>query len=276
MSRIDPTARIEDGAVIGDGTSIGPYCVVGPNVVIGADCKLVSHVHVTAQTTIGDGCTIYPFVSLGTPPQSLSYRGELTSLQIGQGCIIREQVTMNAGTPRGGGITRVGDRGYFMNCAHVGHDCIVGNDVVFATSATLGGHSEIGDFVFLGGLSAVHQFGRVGAQVMVGALTGVRSDVIPFALASGAFAALTGLNVVGMKRRQFTRERVAEVRSFYQKLFHGPGIFAERLGELSHLADRDPAIAEILGFIDAGKHRELCQPVKDGKKSRWRNSRGKP
>jgi UDP-N-acetylglucosamine acyltransferase len=263
MSTIDPTARIEDGAVVGEGTSIGPYCVVGPDVVIGANCKLVAHVHVTAQTTIGDGCTIYPFVSLGTPPQHLGYRGELTKLQIGQGCTIREQVTMNAGTVAGGGITRVGDRGYFMNCSHVGHDCIVGNDVIFATSATLGGHVEIGDFVFIGGLSAVHQFCRVGAQVMVGALTGVRSDVIPFALASGPYAALTGLNVVGMKRRKFTRQRLATVRSFYQKLFHGPGVFAERLNEVRHLSGNDPAIAEILNFIDAGKHRELCHPNKD-------------
>jgi len=263
MSTIDPTARIEDGAVIGDGSSIGPYCTVGPDVVIGANCKLIAHVHVTAQTTIGDGCTIYPFVSLGTPPQSLSYRGELTRLQIGQGCTIREQVTMNAGTVAGGGITRVGDRGYFMNCSHVGHDCQVGNDVIFATSATLGGHAEIGDHVFIGGLSAVHQFTRVGAQVMVGALTGVRSDVIPFALASGAYAALTGLNVVGMKRRKFTRERLATIRSFYQMLFHGPGVFADRLNGIRHLSAKDPAIAEILNFIDTGKHRELCQPKKD-------------
>jgi len=262
MSTIDPTARIEDGAVIGEGTSIGPFCTVGPHVVIGANCKLIAHVHITAQTTIGDSCTIYPFVSLGTPPQSLSYRGELTRLQIGQGCTIREQVTMNAGTVAGGGITRVGDRGYFMNCSHVGHDCIVGNDVIFATSATLGGHSEVGDFVFIGGLSAVHQFARVGAQVMVGALTGVRSDVIPFGLASGHYAALAGLNTVGMKRRKFTRERLALIRSFYQKLFHGPGIFAERLNEVRRLAGTDPAIAEILTFIDAGKHRELCLPAK--------------
>ena len=264
---IDPTARIEDGAVIGEGTIIGPYCVIGPNVTIGVDCKLLAHVHITAQTTIGDNCTIYPFVSLGTPPQSLSWRGELTRLEIGQGCTIREQVTMNAGTVGGGGITRVGERGYFMNCSHVGHDCRVGNDVIFATSATLGGHSEIGDFVFIGGLSAVHQFTRVGAQVMVGALTGVRSDVIPFALASGQYAALTGLNVVGMKRRKFTRERLAVIRSFYQKLFHGPGVFAERLDGVRRLSGTDPAIVEILAFIDAGKHRELCQPVKGGKRS---------
>jgi UDP-N-acetylglucosamine acyltransferase len=268
MSTIDPTARIEDGAVIGEGASIGPYCTIGPHVVIGANCKLIAHVHVTAQTTIGEGCTIYPFVSLGTPPQSLSYRGELTRLEIGRGCTLREQVTMNAGTVAGGGITRVGDRGYFMNCSHVGHDCMVGNDVIFATSATLGGHCEVGDFVFIGGLSAVHQFGRVGPQVMVGALTGVRSDVIPFAITSGQFAALAGLNVVGMKRRKFTRERIAVIRSFYQKLFHGRGVFAERLIKLRHLAGADPAIAEILTFIDAGKHRELCQPAKDGSRSR--------
>jgi UDP-N-acetylglucosamine acyltransferase len=267
MSLIDPTARIEDGAVIGEGTSIGPYCLVGPHVVIGADCKLIAHVHITAQTTIGAGCTLYPFVSLGTPPQSLSYRGEPTRLQIGHGCTIREHVTMNAGTVAGGGVTRVGDRGYFMNCSHVGHDCVVGNDVIFATSATLGGHCEIGDFVFIGGLSAVHQFGRLGSQVMVGALTGVRSDVIPFGMASGQYAALAGLNFVGMKRRKFSRERLATVRSFYQKLFHGRGVFADRLNGVRHLAGTDPAIAEILSFIDATKHRELCQPEKRGSRS---------
>ena len=267
MSTIDPTARIEDGAVIGEGTSIGPYCIVGPHVVIGADCKLIAHVHIAAKTTIGDGCTIYPFVSLGTPPQSLSYRGELTRLEIGQGCTIREQVTMSAGTVAGGGITRVGDRGYFMNCSHVGHDCVVGNDVIFATSATLGGHCEVGDFVFMGGLSSVHQFGRVGSQVMVGALTCVRSDVIPFGLASGQYAHLAGLNIIGMRRRKFTRERLAVIRSFYQKLFHGSGVFAERLSGVRHLAGADPAIAEILTFIDAEKHRALCLPADVGGKS---------
>lgn len=253
--------------MIGDGTSIGPYCIIGPHVVIGANCRLIAHVHVTAQTTIGDGCTIHPFVSLGGPPQSLSYRGELTRLEIGQGCTIREQSTISAGTVAGGGITRVGDRGYFMNCSHVGHDCVVGNNVIFATSATLGGHCEVGDYVFMGGLSAVHQFGRVGSQVMVGALTGVRSDVIPFALASGQYARLAGLNLIGMRRRKFTRDRLTVVRSFYQKLFHGPGVFADRLKEVRHLAGTDTAIAEILAFIDAGKHRELCQPARHGNKS---------
>ncbi|MBR0775800.1 acyl-ACP--UDP-N-acetylglucosamine O-acyltransferase [Bradyrhizobium diazoefficiens] len=261
MSKIDPTARVEDGAVIGEGTEIGPFCMIGRNVVIGANCKLIGHVHVTAQTTIGDDCTIYPFASLGTPPQSLSYRGELTRLKIGSGCIIRESVTMNAGTVAGGGITTVGDRGYFMNCSHVGHDCHVGNDVIFATSATLGGHAEIGDFVFIGGLSAVHQFTRIGPQVMVGGVCGVRDDIIPFGLVNGQYAVLEGLNIIGMKRRKFTKQRLATVRAFYQKLFHGPGMFAERLAAVQPLAAEDPAICEILDFIGKGKHRPLCLPA---------------
>lgn len=261
---VDPTARVEDGAVIGVGTSIGPYCIVGSHVVIGPDCKLIAHVHITAQTTVGAGCTIYPYASLGAPPQSLSYHGELTRLEIGQGCTIREQVTMNAGTVAGGGVTRVGARGYFMNCSHIGHDCVVGNDVIFATSASLGGHCEVGDFVFMGGLSAAHQFVRIGAQAMIGATSCARSDVIPFGLASGQSAGLVGLNVVGMKHRNFGGVRLAVVEAFYQDLFHGPGIFAERLDEAKHLAGADPAITEILAFIDASKHRALCLPAKAG------------
>src|SRR6185369_8412623 len=218
MGTIDPTARVEDGAVIGEGTSIGPYCIIGPNVIIGANCKLIAHVHVTAQTTIGDGCTIYPFASLGTPPQSLSYKGELTRLEIGEGCTIRESVTMNAGTVAGGGLTRV------------------------------------------------HQFTRVGPQVMVGGVCGVRGDVIPFGLVNGQYAALEGLNIIGMKRRNFTKARLAAVRAFYQKLFHGPGIFAERLDLVQPMAAEDPAIAEILAFIGDGKHRALCLPADDGNK----------
>jgi UDP-N-acetylglucosamine acyltransferase len=262
MSTIDPTARIEDGAVIGEGTSIGPYCIIGPNVVIGANCRLIAHVNVTGQTTIGAGCTIYPFASLGAPPQILNLH-DTGRLQIGDGCTIRESVTMNSGSPKGGGLTTVGDRGYFMNCAHVGHDCHVGNDVTFATSATLGGHCEIGDFVFIGGLSAVHQFTRIGPQVMVGGVCGVRGDVIPFGLVNGQYASLEGLNIIGMKRRQFTKVRLAAVRSFYQKLFHGSGIFAERLAAVQPLAASDPAIGEILTFIGNGAHRALCLPAGD-------------
>jgi UDP-N-acetylglucosamine acyltransferase len=263
MSTIDPTARVEDGAVIGEGTIVGPYCAIGPHVVIGKNCRLIGHVSVIGHTTIGDDCVISPFATLGGAPQDLSYRGEPTRLEIGSGCMIREGVTMNVGTVKGGGLTRVGDRGFFMNNSHVGHDCMVGNDVIFATSATLGGHCEIGDYVYIGGLSAVHQFTRVGSQVMVGGVCGVRGDIIPFGLVNGQYAVLEGLNIIGMKRRKFTRERLVTVRSFYQKLFHGPGVFAERLAVVKPLACEDPAIADILSFIEAGKHRPLCLPPGD-------------
>jgi len=267
MSRIDPAARVEDGAVIGAGTEIGPFCLIGPNVAIGKNCRLIGHVTISGHTSIGDDCVIFPFAALGGAPQDLSYRGEPTRLEIGSGCTIREGVTMSVGTVKGGGLTRVGDRGYFMNNSHVGHDCLVGDDAIFATSATLGGHCEIGDFVYIGGLSAVHQFTRIGPQVMVGGVCGVRDDVIPFGLVNGQYATLEGLNIIGMKRRKFTKPRLAAVRSFYQKLFHGPGIFAERLQAVRPLAAEDPAIAEILDFIGKGKHRPLCLPSVEGSRS---------
>lgn len=261
MSTIDSTARVADGAVIGDGVVIGPYCIIGPNAVIGESCRLLGHVQVMGHTSIGANCVISPFVVLGGAPQDLGYRDEPTRLEIGAGCTIREGATMNVGTKKGGGLTKVGERGLFMNNSHVGHDCIVGNDVIFATSATLGGHCEIGDAVYIGGLSAVHQFTRIGSQVMVGGVCGVRDDVIPFGLVNGQYATLEGLNIIGMRRRKFTRDRLAAVRSFYQKLFHGPGVFAERLERVQPLANEDPAIADILAFIAGGKHRSLCLPA---------------
>jgi UDP-N-acetylglucosamine acyltransferase len=264
MSTIDPTARVADGAVIGAGTVIGPYCVIGPNAVIGENCKLLGHVQVMGHSSIGANCVISPFAVLGGAPQDLSYRDEPTRLEIGAGCTIREGVTMNIGTKKGGGLTKVGEGGFFMNNSHVGHDCMVGNDVIFATSATLGGHCEIGDAVYIGGLSAVHQRTRIGSQAMIGGVCGVRGDVIPLGLVNGQYAALEGLNIIGMKRRKFTRERLTAVRSFYQKLFQGPGVFAERLESVQPLAAEDPAIADILAFIAGGEHRPLCLPAGGG------------
>jgi UDP-N-acetylglucosamine acyltransferase len=264
---IDPTARVEDGAVIGDGASIGPFCTVGANVTIGPECRLVSHVCVTGHTTIGANCTIYPFASLGTAPQDLGYRGEPNRLDVGAGCTIRESVTMNVGTTKGGGLTKVGARGFFMAYSHVGHDCTVGNDVIFANSATLGGHCEVGDYVYIGGLSAAHQFVRIGSQSMVGGVSGLRGDVIPYGIVSGQFAHLEGLNVVGMRRRKLSRERILLIRSFYRDLFHSGGVFAERLAGADRWAEQDPAIAEILAFIRRGNKRPLCMPYAGGSAS---------
>lgn len=265
---IDPTARVEDGARIGPDVTIGPFCVIGRGVTIGAGTRLISHVSVNGQTTIGAGCTIHPFASLGSPPQDLGYRDEPTRLEIGDNCVIRESVTMNVGTVKGGGLTRVGARGFFMAYSHVGHDCTVGDDAIFANCATLGGHCHIGNSVYIGGLSAVHQFVRIGSQVMIGGVSGVRGDVIPYGLATGQHAYLEGLNIVGMRRRKFTRERLLKVRAFYRALFLGADSFAERLADLQSERDTDPAIAEILDFVGHDTKRSLVlPPQRSGKAS---------
>src|SRR5215472_140871 len=180
MSAIDSTARVAPGARIGDGASIGPYCVVGPDVIVGEGCRLVANVHVAGYATIGARTVVYPFASLGTPPQSVRYRGGPTRLVVGSDCDIREGVTMNTGTEDGGGLTVVGDRCFCMVGSHVGHDCHVGNDVTFANNAVLGGHVSVGERAFLGGQAAVHQFVRVGEGAMIGGVSGITRDVIPF------------------------------------------------------------------------------------------------
>jgi UDP-N-acetylglucosamine acyltransferase len=260
MAMIDSSARIESGAMVEDDVSIGPYCVVGPNVVLGAGCRLVAHVHIAGRTAIGARTVIHPFTSLGAPPQSTSYRGEPTRLVIGTDCDIREGVTMSIGTEAGGGLTKVGDRGFFMAYSHVGHDCHVGNDVIFANCATLGGHCFVGDYVFIGGLSAAHQHTRIGAHAMISGVSGVRGDVIPFGLAAGAFARLRGVNTVGMKRRKFSAESIRAVRSAYRTLFFGEGVLARRIEATEAKFGLDPAVGQILGFVRDKRDRALCVP----------------
>jgi UDP-N-acetylglucosamine acyltransferase len=261
MPVIDPTARVESTAQIADNVAIGPYCTIGPHVSIASGCRLHAHVHVTGRTFVGARTVIYPFASLGTPPQSVHYKGEDSRLIIGADCDIREGVTMNIGTGGGRMETRVGERGFFMVGAHVGHDCIVGDDVVFANNATLGGHCTIGDFVFIGGFSAVHQHLRVGDHVMVGAVCGVRRDVIPFATVVGDRGKLGGLNLVGLKRRQFSREAITALRSAYRILFFGPGEFADRVDEVDERYSGDANVQKLVQFIRAGGKRGLTMPA---------------
>jgi UDP-N-acetylglucosamine acyltransferase len=260
MGMIDPTARIEPGAIVEDGVSIGPYCIIGRDVVIGAGCRLIAQVHVAGRTAIGARTVIHPFASLGGVPQSATYHGEPTRLVVGTDCDIREGVTMSIGTDAGGGITEVGDRGFFMAYSHVGHDCRVGSDVVFANCATLGGHCIIGDYVFIGGLSAVHQHTRIGAHAMIGGVTGLRADVIPFGLAAGTVARLRGVNIVGLKRRKFPAESIRAVRSAYQSLFFGEGVSARRLEAAEAKFGHDPAVAQIVAFVRGKRDRPLCLP----------------
>lgn len=257
---IHPTAIVEPGATLGAGTRVGPYCVVGPAVTLEADVVLESHVVVVGATRIGARTRVWPFASLGHQPQDLKYRGEPTLLEIGADCMIREHVTMNPGTVGGGGVTRVGDRGLFMVGAHVGHDCVVDDDVILANNATLGGHVAVGRFAVLGGLSAVHQRVRIGGGAMVGGMTGVEKDVIPFGSVIGDRARLAGLNLVGLKRRGVPRERINAVRACFRAIFSGEGALAAR-AEVAMADFGDvPEAREIIDFILADSARAFCTP----------------
>lgn len=257
MTKIHATACVDKGAQISDGVIIGPYCVIGPNVAIEEDCELAAHVHVTGHTRIGARTRIQPFVSLGTPPQSVKYRGGPTRLTVGTDCDIREGVTMNTGTEDAGGITATGDRCFFMVGSHVGHDCVVGNDVTLANNVLLGGHVQVGDYVVFGGGAAVRQFVRIGEGAMIVGLSGVRADVIPFGMASGPLAALVGLNAVGMRRRGLKKSDLLRVRRAYRELFHGEGVFRDRLERMARCHSGDPLVGAIVEFIRAGGSRPL-------------------
>jgi UDP-N-acetylglucosamine acyltransferase len=254
MTNVDSTARVAPGAQLGKDVTIGPYCVVGPKVTIADGCHLLAHVHVTGRTTIGPRTRISAFASLGTPPQSVHYKGEDTTLSIGGECDIREHVTMNIGTAGSGG-TKVGDRCMLMVGAHVGHDCVVGNDVVFANNATLGGFVQIGDYVFLGGLCAVHQFARVGEQAIIGGLAGVTNDIIPYAAVIGHRGKLAGLNRIGLKRRGFSNAEIQSVYRAYRSIFFGPGKLSARVAKTAEEHRDDARVMRMIEFIRAGKRR---------------------
>jgi len=255
---IDPTARVAEGARVGNGVEIGPYCVVGPDVELGDGVRLIANVHISGITAVGEATVIYPFASLGSPPQSVHYRGGATRLIVGPRCDIREGTTMNTGTEDGGGVTRVGERCFFMVGSHVGHDCCVGDRVTFANNVTLGGHVTIGDDVFLGGLAAVHQFGRVGEGAMIAGMSPLRADVIPFAMAY--VDNLVGLNVIGLRRRGVTRSQLQELRRAYRQLFFGEGSFADRVEAVAREFAEDPRVGKVIAFIREGGKRPLMHP----------------
>lgn len=260
MTTIHPTAIVASGAELAPTVEIGPYCTVGAEVRLGDGVKLVSHVVVEGRTSIGASTVVYPFASLGQPPQDLKYHGERSVLEIGANNKIREHVTMNPGTEGGGMLTRVGDNGLFMVGAHVAHDCRIGDNVILVNNATLAGHVVIGDYAVLGGLSAVHQFVRIGQHVMVGGMTGVENDVIPYGTVTGNRAHLSGLNLIGMKRRNFSREDIHALRNAYRLLFAPEGTLAERLEDVAQQYSSSPPVAEIIDFIRADSSRAICQP----------------
>lgn len=259
-TQIHPTAVVEPGARLGDGVEVGPYTLIGPDVTLGDGCKLHGHVVVGGHTTIGPRTEIFPFASIGLRPQDLKYRGEPSRLEIGADNVIREHVTMNPGTDGGGMVTRVGDGCLFMVGVHIGHDCQVGNQVIMANNATLAGHVTVMDFAVLGGLSAVHQFARIGRYAMVGGVTGVERDVIPFGSVMGDRARLSGINIVGMKRRGLSRDEIHDVRKAYRLLFASEGTFQERLEEVAVEFTSSAPVMEIVDFIRSDSSRKICQP----------------
>lgn len=260
---IDASARIEARAAIGQNVSIGPYCTIGPHVSVGDGCRLHAHVNLTGHTTIGARTVIHPFASLGSAPQSVKYRGGPTRLVVGADCDIREGVTLNTGTEDDRGVTQVGDRCFLMVGAHVAHDCLVGNNVVFANNVVLGGHVTVGDNVMFGGGVAVRQFVRIGEGAMIVGLSGVRADLIPWGMAHGPLAHLIGLNVVGMRRSGVSKAEILRVRRAYEAIFFGEGEFRARLDQVEREYGGDARVRKIVDFIRAGK-RPLTMAIRRG------------
>jgi UDP-N-acetylglucosamine acyltransferase len=254
---IHPTAIVEPGAEIGAGVEIGPFCHVGPKTHLHNGVRLLSHVVIEGVTGIGRESVIHPFAVLGGAPQHVGYKGEETKLIIGAGSKIREHVTINRGTAPGGGVTRIGDRGFFMVGAHVGHDCNIGDDVIIAPNAAVGGHVDVGDNVFLGGLCAVHQNCRIGAFAFIGGGATVVGDVIPYASAMGNHARLVGLNIIGMKRRGMARDAIHDLRAAYRMLFSGEATLKERIAMVRKRYGAHEEVQRILEFVEYDASRPL-------------------
>jgi UDP-N-acetylglucosamine acyltransferase len=263
MSKIHPTASVDKGAQLGEDVEIGPYCMVGPQTTIGARTRLQSHVNVEGLTEIGEDCVVHPFASLGGPPQHASHSGQVTRLIIGDRALIREYVTMNAGSSVGTGVTKIGSDCTFYTGAHVAHDCIVGDRVLLVNCATLAGHVEVADFAIINGLAGVHQFSRVGRYAFIGAGAIVVRDVIPYGTVWGNHAHLEGLNLVGLKRRGFSREQINTLRVAYRLLFADEGSFQERVEEVAETYAGAPEVMEIIDFIRVDASRPLCMPARE-------------
>ncbi len=263
MTAIHQSAIVAPGARLAEDVRIGPYSVIGADVTLGAGVEVASHVVIEGHTELGPGCVVHAFASLGAPPQHAGHRGERTRLMIGAGNVIREQVTMHLGTAMGRGVTRVGANGFFMVGVHVGHDCVVGDQVIMANNATLGGHVVVEDHVIMGGLSAVHQNTRIGRHAFVGGMAGVNHDVIPFGNVWGNHAHLEGLNLVGLKRRGFSREAINTLRAAYRMLFAEEGTFQERLDDTAAAYAGAAEVMEIVDFIRADSSRPLTTPKRE-------------
>ena len=256
---IHKTAIIDSKAIVAKSADVGPYCVIGPNVIIGENVKIHSHVNISGNTQIGKGNKIYPFASIGNDPQDLKYNGEDTKLIIGDNNKIREYVTINPGTEGGGGLTKIGNNCLFMISSHIAHDCYVGNNVIIANNVPLGGHAVIEDNVVIGGNSAVQQFTRIGKMAMIGGMTGVLHDVIPYGLSTGNRNSLQGLNLIGLRRAKFENKDILGLSEAYKEIFATKNI-NENISKLNGSFQENPLVKNVIDFITKDKKRSICTP----------------
>ena len=255
---IHSTAIIDSKAKISENVHIGPYCVIGPNVEINENTEIQSHVNISGHTKIGKGNKIYPFVSINDP-QDLKYNGEPTDLVIGDNNKIREYVTINPGTVGGGGKTIIGNNCLFMVSSHVAHDCQLGNNIIIANNVAIAGHAIIDDHVIIGGNSAVQQFTRIGKMAMIGGMTGVLHDVIPYGLSTGNRNSLQGLNLIGLRRSKFDNKDILGLSDAYKEIFATKNL-TENLSKLNGSFKDNPLVKDVIEFIKKDKKRSICTP----------------
>ena len=256
---IHSSSIIDKNAKVSKSVKIGPFCFIGPEVELSDGVELISNVHIEGNTRIGKNTKIFPFASIGTQPQDLKYENEKNSLSIGENNIVREYVTINPGTKGGGTKTIIGNNCLFMISSHIAHDCIIGNDVIIANNVPLGGHVEIEDSVVIGGNSAVQQFTRIGRLAMIGGMTGVLKDVIPFGLSIGNRNYLQGLNLIGLRRKKYENKKIIGLDKAYKEIFSSKNLH-ENLNQINGEYKDNELVSEVIKFIEKDKKRPICSP----------------
>ncbi len=256
---IHQSSVIDSKAKISKNLKVGPFCYIGPDVQLGENVELISNVHIEGNTKIGNGTRIFPFASIGTQPQDLKYKNEKNSITVGENNIIREYVTINPGTEGGGSQTVIGNNCLFMISSHVAHDCKIGNNVIIANNVPLGGHVTIEDSVVIGGNSAVQQFTRIGRLAMIGGMTGVLKDVIPFGLSIGNRNYLQGLNLIGLRRKKYENQKIMGLGKAYKEIFSSKNLH-ENLSKINGEHKDNELVKEVIAFIEKDKKRPICSP----------------
>ncbi len=251
MAHIHPTALVSSQAQLADDVSVGAYTLIGPDVSIGAGSRIGPHCVIEGHTRIGRDNQIFQFSSIGASPQDMKYAGEPTELIIGDRNTIREFCTFNTGTVQDGGATRIGNDNWIMAYVHIAHDCQLGDHIILANNATLAGHVHLADWVFIGGLTGIHQFVKIGAHAMAGFASAVTQDVPPFMTVDGNPLAVHGFNVVGLRRRGFTAERIAVVKQMHKLLYRQSKTLAQATQEIAALATSSPESREDVELMTA-------------------------